>query len=113
METTDLTKSYYKIKDAADLVGVSQSTLRFWEQTFEEISPRRSKHNQRYFSPEDINILRMVKYLVKDKGLKIESAKEYLKTNRHNLSKRMEVVATLTRVREELEGMLHALTVRR
>lgn len=112
MESSHFTKSYYKIKDAAEIIGVSQSTLRFWEKEFPEIKPRRSAHNQRYFSPEDLETLQIVKFLVKDKGLKIEAAKESLRVNKKNISRQIEIKEELIKVREELQGILHALNLR-
>ena len=109
MESSHFTKKYYKIKDTAEIVGVPQSTIRFWEKEFPEISPTRSSHNQRYFSPQDIETLRMIKFLVKDKGLKIEAAKDYLRNNKSNISKKIEVMDMLTQVGKELEGLLKAI----
>lgn len=112
MEDSHLTKKYYKIKDASEIIGVPQSTLRYWESEFPDINPRRSSHNQRYYSPEDIKTLQMIKFLIKDKGLKIEAAKDYLKTNRKNISKQLEVKESLLEIREELKGLLQALNIR-
>ena len=112
MPTNELTKRYYKIKDVAELIGVAQSTLRYWENEFSEISPRRSATNQRYFTPEDIQTLRIIKYLLKEKGLKIEAAKEELRSNKYNITKRFEVVEQLIAVRDDLERLLKALNLR-
>ena len=111
-EYSDLTKSYYKIKDVAELTGVPQSTLRFWETQFPEIQPHRSSHNQRYYSPETIETIRIVHFLVKEKGYKIEAAREQLKKNRKNISKRLKIVAKLTEVRASLQELLSSLEVR-
>ena len=108
----DLSKKYYKIKEVSEIIGVPQTTLRFWEKEFDEIQPRRSEHNQRYFTPEDIETIRIIKFLIKDKGMKIGSVKEYLKHNKKNISRRLEIVDKLTRVREDLRGMLHSLNLR-
>lgn len=113
MAASDLTKKYYKIKDTAELIGVSQATIRYWESEFPEVSPLRSPKNQRYYTPDDIETLRMIYYLVKIRGLKIEAAKEQLRLNRTNISKRMEIIEKLQDVRDELELMLKALEKRR
>lgn len=112
MENTDFGKSYYKMKDTSDIIGVPQSTLRFWEKEFDEVNPRRSIHNQRYYSPSDIETLRIVKFLIKDKGLKIEAAKEYLKKNRENITKKIEVIQNLEKVKEDLAALLRTLNIR-
>ena len=113
MAASDLTKKYYKIKDAAELIGVSQTTLRFWESEFPEVQSYRSPKNLRYYTPDDIETLRLIYYLVKIRGLKIEAAKEQLRINRANISKRMDIIEKLQDVRDELELMLKALEKRR
>ena len=95
------------------MLAIPASTLRYWEQEFPECAPRRSKSNQRYYTPDDIRTLRMIHFLVKVKGLRIEAAKEELKSNRKNVSRRLEVVDILTSTRNELQEMLSALNKRR
>ncbi len=110
---SDFTKKYYKIKDAAEIIGVSQPTLRYWESEFPEINPMRSMSNQRYYTPADIETLRIIYYLVKVRGLKIEAAKEQMRLNRTNITKRMDIIDKLSDVRDELEMMLKGLEKRR
>lgn len=113
MGAADLTKKYYKIKDAAELIGVTQSTLRFWESEFPEVKPMRSATNIRYYTPDDIETLRLIYYLVKIRGLKIETAKEQLRINRKNISRKIDIIDKLNDVRDELEFLLKALEKRR
>ncbi|MDE6143727.1 MAG: MerR family transcriptional regulator [Muribaculaceae bacterium] len=110
---SDLTKKYYKIKDAAEILNVSQPTLRYWESEFPEIRPLRSTSNQRYYTPDDIETLRIIYYLVKVRGLKIEAAREQMRLNRKNITKRMDVIDKLLDVRDELEMILKGLEKRR
>lgn len=109
----DLDKKYYKIKDVAELLGVTASTLRYWEQEFPECKPRRSATNIRYYKASDIETLKIIHYLLKIKGLKIEAAKEQLKANRNNMSNRVKIIESLTETRNKLEEMLHALNKRK
>lgn len=109
----DLTKKYYKIKDVAEILDVSQPTLRYWESEFPEVRPLRSTSNQRYYTPDDIQTLRIIYYLVKVRGLKIEAAKEQMRLNRTNITKRMDIVDKLSDVRDELEMILKSLEKRR
>lgn len=109
---TRLTKSYYKIREAAEIIGVPQSTLRYWEKEFPEISPRRSASNQRYYSPADLESLQIIYFLLHVKGMKIETAREQIKHNRKNISKKLKVVEKLKEVRADLEALLHALNLR-
>lgn len=109
----ELTKKYYKIKDVAEILNVSEPTLRYWEREFPEVSPMRSTSNQRYYTPEDIEILRIIYYLVKVRGLKIEAAKEQMRLNKTNITKRMDIINKLLDVKDELQMMLGGLEKRR
>ena len=103
----ELDKMYYKIRDVSELLGVSASTLRYWEQEFPECAPRRTASNQRFYTPENIQ------YLVRDKGLRIEAARQELAANSSNVSRRFEAIKLLEETRDELQQMLEALTKRR
>lgn len=107
-----LTKKYYKIKDVAEILDVSQPTLRYWEAEFPELKPMRGTSNQRYYTPDDIETLRIIHYLVKVRGLRIEAAKEQMRLNSKNVSKRMEIIDALSDVRDQLQLMLGALDKR-
>lgn len=106
----ELDKQYYKIKEVAEMLGIPQSTLRFWEKEFPHmINPMRSSKNLRYYRPKDIENIRIIQYLIKDKGLKIDAARAYLKSNPKNISRSPEILDRLVEVRDELEGLLRAL----
>lgn len=107
MET--LNKRYYKISEVAEILNVPPSTLRFWENQFTIIKPKRSASNRRYYTADDIETIRMVYYLVKEKGLKLDAAQQQIKVNRENISQRSEVINRLKSLRAELKGMLDAL----
>ena len=109
---TRLTRSYYKMREAEEIIGVPQSTLRYWEKEFPELKPRRSASNQRTYSPADLEMLQIIHYLLHIKGLKIEAAKEQLRINRKNISKKLKIVDKLKEVREDLELLLHSLNLR-
>lgn len=106
------TKNHYKMREVVDLMGVPATTIRFWEKEFKELNPKRTLHNQRTYSPGDLEILEIIKYLLVTKGLKLEAAKEYLSHNKKNLSRKLEVIAKLENVREELEVLLHSMNLR-
>lgn len=110
---TDLNKKFYKIGDVADFLGVAQATLRYWEGEFPMIAPQRTPSGQRLYTPEDVENLRIVHYLVKTKGLKLEAAKAQLRQNKRYISRKLKVIAELEEVRGELTTMLKALTKRR
>lgn len=107
-----LDKKYYKIQEVAEMLEVPQSTLRFWEKEFPQIKPMRSPHNIRYYTPKDIETLRIIHYLIKEKGLKIEAAKAQLRVNRDNVFKRVEIIEKLDHVKDSLKMLMKALNQR-
>lgn len=109
----DYSKRYYRIGDVAIMLDLPQSTLRFWEKEFGEIRPKRKNGGNRLYTPNDIELLRLIKFLIKDKGLKIEAAKEHLRNNRKAIEKTHEVIHRLQQVRRELVAMMDALDNRK
>lgn len=111
-EKPQLGKQYYKIKDVAEMLGVQQSTLRFWEKEFDCLNPRRSASNVRYYTPADIEMIRVISYLLRNRGLKLEAAKEQMRHNRGNVSRRIRAIERLENVRDTLSSLLKSLNVR-
>ena len=105
----DLTKNYYKIGEVAEILGIPASTLRFWEKEFTIIKPKRNSKNTRFYTPEDVETIKMVYYLVKEKGLKLDAAQQQSRVNRHNVAQRSEVINRLKSVRNQLQDMLDAI----
>lgn len=71
-------KSYYKIGEVAEMLEVSVSTLRFWEDTFKQLTPLRTPRGTRKFRPEDVEMCKQIKHLLRDKGFSVEYAKKEL-----------------------------------
>ena len=105
----DLSKKFYKIGEVADILGIPASTLRFWEKEFTILRPRRNAKNIRVYTPQDVETIRKLYYLVKEKGLKLDAAQEYLNKNRPVVDKTFEVVENLKKIREQLVGLQTAL----
>ncbi|MBR6746885.1 MAG: MerR family transcriptional regulator [Muribaculaceae bacterium] len=111
MET--LAKKYYKISEVAEIIGLPASTLRFWEKNFTIIKPKRNNHGTRFYTPADIEKIRHVAFLVKEKGLKIEAAEQQIKHNHKGVSQKIEAIENLKKIRLKLKTMLDALNSRR
>ena len=104
-----LNKKYYRIREVSEIVGVNASTLRFWEQQFPQLEPKRNSHGTRYYTPSDLETIRIIHYLIKIKGLKIEAAKEELRVNRAGISRNHEIVERLKAVRLSLTRLIDSL----
>ena len=98
----NLDKKYYKIREVSEILKIPLSTLRFWESEFSIIKPKRNDKNTRFYTPSDIETIRLVYYLVKEKGMKLDAAQAELKRNRENVSKRVEVIDRLRSIKEEI-----------
>lgn len=71
-------KSYYKIGEVSAMLDVPVSTLRFWEDTFEQLEPFRTPGGMRKYRPEDVEICKLIKHLLREKGYSLEYAKKAL-----------------------------------
>ena len=104
-----LSKKFYRIGDVAEILNVPTSTLRFWEKQFTVIKPKRNAKNIRVYTARDIETIKMIYYLVKEKGLKLDAAQAMIRRNRDGISKQFEVVERLKQVREQLLLLDNAL----
>jgi len=107
----DLNKRYYRISEVAEIIGLPATTLRFWEKHFTIIKPHRDGHGSRFYTPADIETLRMIHFMVKEQGFKLEAAQAHIKANRDGVDRRRRAVERLRGIRDRLQQMLDALPV--
>lgn len=69
----------YRIGEAAKILNVKTSVLRFWESEFPQIRPKRTETGQRYYSEKDMHILQKIHTLLYQEGMTINGAKRVLK----------------------------------
>lgn len=105
----DLNKKFYKIGEVAEILSIPASTLRFWEKKFTLIKPHRNKAGTRYYTPEDIDKIDMIHFLVKEKGLRLEAAEDQLRNNSSGVARRHQAVVRLRQVRNRLNELLDSL----
>jgi len=100
--TGKIEKLYYTIGEVAELFEVNASLIRFWENEFESLKPQKNKKGNRLFTKEDINTLRIIYHLVKEKGYTLQGAREKMKLNREDVEKQVEVIDSLQKIRNFL-----------
>ncbi|MDX5347086.1 MAG: MerR family transcriptional regulator [Hymenobacteraceae bacterium] len=98
----DIEKQYYSIGEVAAMFEVAPSLIRFWESEFEVLKPKKSKKGNRLFTKTDIENLRMVYHLVKERGFTIQGAREVLKNKSVQTKDKVEIIKSLEKVREFL-----------
>lgn len=102
-------KLYYSIGEVAKAFDVNTSLIRYWEQEFPIIKPKKNKKGNRYFTPEDIKNLQIIYHLVKEKGYTLDGAKIALTTN-SKISETITLIDRLEFVKAELLKLKESLT---
>lgn len=98
-------KTYFSIKEVAQQLDVTESTLRYWQKEFPQLKPKTSDSGVRMYTEKDIEVLKVIYNLVKVRGFKIASARKMLHTNREGADKQKEVLDCLMRVRDDLKRL--------
>lgn len=95
----EIEKLYYSIGEVADLFNVAPSLIRFWESEFDIIKPKKNRKGNRQFTREDIDNVRTIYHLVKEKGFTLQGAKEMLRNDTQAVKDKMDMIDSLKRVR--------------
>ena len=96
-------KLYYSLRETVQETGIPASTLRYWEKQFDELQPRKDGHGNRYYTREDQEVIKRIKYIRDElKITRIEAIRKELKGNSKKSNERQAALAILLRVREEL-----------
>jgi len=103
-------KLYYKISEAAAILGENTTTVRFWSNRFNKfISPHRNAKGNRMFTPSDIEQLRRISYLTHDCGMSLDATERKLSGGSEETDKMLQVRDSLTKIREQLEQIRESL----
>jgi DNA-binding transcriptional MerR regulator len=98
----EIEKLYYSIGEVSEMFNVAPSLIRFWESEFEIIQPKKNRKGNRQFTKEDIDNVRTIYHLVKEKGFTLQGAKEMLKNDSGAVKDKMDMIDSLKRVRNFL-----------
>lgn len=101
---SELTKVYYTITEVADMFQVNASLLRFWEKEFpaQLAKVKKNKKGDRYYNKEDIETLKLIFYVVKEKRMTLEGARTFLKNNKRKIKDDKTILENLARIKEFL-----------
>jgi DNA-binding transcriptional MerR regulator len=95
-------KLYYSIGEVAGMFEVNTSLIRFWEKEFTILQPQKNNSGKRLYTRKDIENLKLVYHLVKEKGHTLQGAKEILRNRKEDAEKDLEVVNALKEIRNFL-----------
>lgn len=104
-------KLYYSISEVAGWFKVNTSLLRYWENEFDILQPRKTRKGDRLFRVEDVKNLQLIYFLLRQRKFSIDGAKNYLRNNKQEADKQARLVESLTKFRSfllELKANLQA-----
>lgn len=104
-----LDKLYYSIGEVAEMFGVSKSLVRYWENEFSFLTPRKNKKGDRRFTPENIQQLQIIFDLVKVRGFTLEGAKQEIRQEKSRLQSRQKAIERLQNLRERMQTTRESL----
>ncbi|MBR3698617.1 MAG: MerR family transcriptional regulator [Bacteroidales bacterium] len=109
MEENNTGKYYYSIGEVAKMFGVNTSMIRYWENEFDVLRPRKNKKGNRLFTQRDVRYVHMIYHLTKVKGYTLAGAKQALKEKFSEYEERVLMLETLDKTRKFLLDIDKAL----
>lgn len=94
-------KQYYSIGDVAAMFKENTSLIRYWENEFSILKPKKNRKGDRFFRPEDIKNLKMIYHLLRERKYTIDGAKEFIKNNK-SAAEKHEMIESLQKIKSFL-----------
>ena len=99
-------KLYYSIGEVAQMFNVTETLLRFWEKEFPTIKPQKAGRGIRQYTKADIEQVRLVYHLVKERGMTLQGARDTIRRDKSKtVNRNIEVIEKLTAIRNELQAI--------
>ena len=95
-------KMFFPIGEVAKMFEVNTSLIRYWENEFDIIKPKKNAKGNRLFTKTDIENLKIIYHLVKERGFTLEGAKKKLKENKQDVINEQEIITHLQQVKSFL-----------
>lgn len=103
-------KLYYTIGEVAEILGESTSLVRFWTNNFPKyLKPNRNAKGNRLYTKDDIDVLKQLHMLIKDKGMTLEGASKRLSSDRKSVDDRVKALDSLKEIKKQLEEIRSSL----
>ncbi len=94
-------KQYYSIGEVASMFRVNTSLIRYWENEFDILEPRKNRKGDRFFKPSDVKNLQMIYDLLRRRKFTIEGARDYIKKNKQAREK-FEMIQSMQKLKSFL-----------
>ena len=102
-------KLYYPIGEVAGWFNVNTSLIRYWEKEFKQLQPRKTRKGDRLFRAQDIEFLKQIYFLLREKKYSIDGAKTYLKNNKEKANKDLSLMTNLKEIKNFLISLKASL----
>ncbi|MBR6496035.1 MAG: MerR family transcriptional regulator [Rikenellaceae bacterium] len=96
------TKLLYTMGEVAEMFDVNPSLLRYWEKNFSILKPQKNKKGNRLFTAKDIENLKVIYHLIRERGMTIDGAKRQLKQSRVEVDRDTAIMERLETIRAML-----------
>ena len=104
-------KLYYSISEVASMMKVTETLLRYWEKEFPNIKPNKVGRGIRQYTKADIEQVKKVYHLVKERGMTLQGARDMLKRNKGGeIDRNVDVIERLKDIRAELQDISRHLS---
>lgn len=98
----EIEKKYYTIGEVADELGVATSLIRFWEGEFDNIKPKKNRKGNRQFTKDDLQNVKLIYHLVKEKGYTLQGARDFIANGGDAAPGKIEMIDALKKIRKFL-----------
>ena len=102
-------KRYYSIGEIAKAFEVNTSLIRFWDSEFDILKPKKNAKGNRMFTPEDVQNLKLIYHLVKERGFTLEGARTHLKEGQKKTMDKFEIISKLESIKIQLTTIKNGL----
>lgn len=97
-------KMFYSISEVAQMFNVTETLLRYWEKEFPNIKPEKAGRGIRQYTKDDIEQVRLVHHLVKERGMTLQGARDMIRRDKSgNVNRQVEVINRLKAIRTDLQ----------
>lgn len=99
-------KMFYSISEVAGMFNVTETLLRYWEKEFPNIKPQKAGRGIRQYTKADIEQVRLVYHLVKERGMTLQGARDMIKRDKSgDVNRNIEVIERLKSIRTDLQAI--------
>lgn len=104
-----MAKLLYSMGEVTEMFDVNASLIRYWESKFDCIKPHKNKKGNRMFTPSDVENLKLIYHLVKEKGMTLEGANKTMKGRGKSVQREISILERLQNIRAMLVEVRESL----